>query len=71
VEGFRSQQPPPGWSGPGEYLLALLSLNPNDKTHYRVTPIPPSPGYSRGEPRIYPATPEALAQYREMPKPGS
>jgi hypothetical protein len=69
VEDFAGPHTPPEWSGPGEYLLPLLRLNPNDKKHYRVTPIPSSPGYARAEPRIYPATPEALAQYRKIPKP--
>jgi hypothetical protein len=69
VEDFGSQPPPSGYSGPGEYLLPLLPLGP-DKKRFRVTPIPPSPGYARGEARIYPVTAQTLAQYREMPKPG-
>ncbi len=59
----------PDWSGPGAYLLPLQYWITGGKTHYRVTPIPPSPGYSRAVPRIYPATPEALAQYRKIAKP--
>jgi hypothetical protein len=67
-----SGQPPPplDWSGPGEYLLPLQYWPADGKTRYRVTPIPPSPGYPRSAvPRIYAATPQALAQYREVRKP--
>jgi hypothetical protein len=69
VEDFGRQPPPSGWLGSGEYLLPLLPLGSNQK-HYRVAPIPSSPGYAQAEPRIYPGTKQALAQYREMPKPG-
>jgi hypothetical protein len=67
-----SPAPPPDWQGPGAYLLPL---NPSDNKHYRVTPTPPSPGYppghdmTPGPPRIYPATPQVLAQYRAIGKP--
>ena len=69
VTDFVSSAPPTGWSGPGEYLLPLMPRNPEDRKDYRVAPIPYSPGYMRAEVRIYRATAEALAQYREMPKP--
>jgi hypothetical protein len=44
-----------------------------DKT-WEVEPIPPSPGFfdrdlAAPPPRIYPATPQALAQYRQIKKP--
>jgi hypothetical protein len=62
--------PPPDWTGPGEYLLPLQHWTTEGKVHhYRVAPTPPSPGYSLQVPRIYPATEQTLAQYREMPKP--
>lgn len=71
--------PPPSadYTGPGEYLLPLQRKG-DDK--YEVAPTPRSPGYpptspkeaptrEPGLPRIYPATEQALAQYREVPKP--
>ena len=65
------------WTGPGLYLLPLRKAETppargkdKDATpRYEVVPIPPSPGYPSGPPRIYPATAEALAQYREIAKP--
>jgi hypothetical protein len=68
-----SGEPPLDWTGPGSYLL-LLRRSP-DGSGYEVTPTPPSPGYPpsglrrAGPPRIYPATPEARAQYGQVPKP--
>jgi hypothetical protein len=58
------------WTGPGRYLLALEAAE-DDKMHYRVAPTPPSPGYppgrqGAGPPRLYPADPQALAQYRDI-----
>jgi hypothetical protein len=48
-----------GWSGPGEYLMPLSS----EGQSFRVTPIPPSPGYSRnGPPVIYAWTPQVARQ---------
>lgn len=66
--------PPPDYSGPGEYLLALQPVDPKDPHRYEVVPTPPSPGYptaqgvNAGPPRLYPATPEMLAEYREIKK---
>jgi hypothetical protein len=71
--------PPPDWTGPGKYLLPLVPLHrpaEDGKPCYRVAPTPRSPGYPRpphdttpGPPRIYPATAQALAQYRDIRKP--
>jgi hypothetical protein len=61
---------PPDWTGPGDYLLPLERYTEDSTARYRVAPTPPSPGYPHRRPRIYPATPEALAQYREVRKPG-
>ncbi|GIW79479.1 MAG: hypothetical protein KatS3mg105_1286 [Gemmatales bacterium] len=49
-----------GWSGPGDYIVPLVRQNQT----FVVPPIPPSPGFSsiKSEPRIYRATPEAIAQ---------
>jgi hypothetical protein len=48
----------------------LLPLQTSDNgMTYRVVHIPPSPGYTRGDARIYPATDETLAEYREIHKP--
>jgi hypothetical protein len=61
--------PPPDWSGPGRYLLPLVKR----KDGYEVAPIPPSPGYTpeegAGPPRLYPATAQTEAQYRQIAKP--
>jgi hypothetical protein len=58
------------FTGPGLYLLPLRPLSDSNK--YEVQPIPQSPGFSTGlndpPPRIYPAKPEALAQYRHIAK---
>lgn len=62
-----AREPGPDWTGPGEYLLPLRTAE--DGKGYEVVPIPTSPGYPTvGPPRIYPATPQALAQYREIIK---
>lgn len=53
--------------GSGRYLLALQDPGPEGKS-YRVAVTPPSPGFRRGTPRIYPATDEVLAQYRQIEK---
>jgi hypothetical protein len=64
--------PPPDFTGPGTYLLPLKR---SADGHYEVVPIPASPGYTppdrqpAGPPRIYPASKEALAQYRHIRKP--
>jgi hypothetical protein len=68
-------EPPLDWSGSGRYLLPLRRLTTPEGSDYQVAPTPPSPGYPpsavrhSGPPRIYPATPEALAQYRQVHKP--
>lgn len=58
-----------GWVGPGSYLLPLVK----DGDDYRVPAIPYSPGLSssHSRPRVYPATPETLAQERQIRQPGS
>jgi hypothetical protein len=57
----------PDLKGDGEYLLALHEVNP-DKKEYAVVPTPPSPGFKRGTPRVYPYTKEVAAQYKQVPK---
>jgi hypothetical protein len=60
---------PLDWSGPGDYLLPLRQL-PGRPNEFEVVAVPPSPGFDRSHlVRIYPATPEALAQYRDVKKP--
>ncbi|MFO0878697.1 MAG: hypothetical protein U0840_15255 [Gemmataceae bacterium] len=54
------------YAGPGRYLLPLQVLAPGK---YQVAPVPPSPGFSAILFRLYPATSEALAQYRTIKKP--
>jgi hypothetical protein len=57
--------------GPGKYLLPLRSVD-RDRKRYEVAHVPPSPGYSLGgPPRLYPATPAALAQYEQIGKPAA
>jgi hypothetical protein len=54
---------------PGEYLLPLNRAGNDD---FVIAPVPPSPGYrADGLPRIYPASPEARAQYHTIAKPAS
>jgi hypothetical protein len=62
--------PPLDWSGPGRYLLPLRAV-PGEKNRYEVQAIPASPGFTPLEPtvRIYPATAQAIAQYRQIAKP--
>ena len=59
--------PPKDFSGPGKYLVPMRQAGPG---RYEVAPTPPSPGFAGGlnPVRIYPATSEALAQYRRAPK---
>jgi hypothetical protein len=59
-----------GWEGPGSYIIPLVRMRDGS---YRLTPVPPSPGYpseSSSEPadrlRIYRATDRALQQLREL-----
>jgi|GEM_PF-277596 hypothetical protein len=67
--------PPPDYLGPGRYLLPLQPLGANEPRRFEVVPTPPSPGFPTtqgvhsGPPRIYPATEEMLAEYREIAKP--
>lgn len=67
--------PPPDYDGPGDYLLPLQPVGKEDGHHFQVVPTPPSPGFPQsfehkvGPPRIYPATEEVLAEYREIAKP--
>ncbi|HZV07468.1 MAG TPA: hypothetical protein VE999_20455 [Gemmataceae bacterium] len=71
----KEANPPPDYAGPGLYLLPLQSPDPNDSHRFEVVPTPPSPGFplapgvNVGPPRIYPATPEMLAEYRGIAKP--
>lgn len=71
----KSADPPPDYSGPGLYLLPLQAVDANDPHRYEVVPVPPSPGFATAPganselPRIYPATAEMLAEYREIAKP--
>jgi hypothetical protein len=58
----------PDFTGSGPYLLALRRASKDGET-YEVVPIPPSPGYAMGPPRIYPVNPQTRAQYRQVPKP--
>jgi hypothetical protein len=68
MERRAGEPTPKDFSGPGRYLVPLRQLAPGK---YEVAPVPPSPGFQgANEPvRIYPATPESLAQYREVRKP--
>jgi len=48
----------------------LLPLETHDDgMTFRVVHVPPSPGFSNGDARIYPATAETLAEYRAIQKP--
>jgi hypothetical protein len=71
----KDREVPLDYTGPGEYLLPLqVDPRKDDKT-FEVVPTPPSPGYPPGHgvgvgpPRLYPATPEMLAEYRQIAKP--
>jgi hypothetical protein len=58
-----------GWSGPGDYLLPLMT---DWKELYTVASTPPSPGYARGgRPRIYPANAQTLEQLKSISKPAA
>jgi hypothetical protein len=63
---------PPDWTGAGQkYILPLQIVERNGKRHFEVVPTPPSPGYpphslNAGPPRIYPATPQMLAEYHDI-----
>jgi hypothetical protein len=53
-----------GWAGPGTYILPLVK----DNGGYALAPLGASPGFSASNapPRIYPATPETLAQLQQI-----
>lgn len=53
----------PDWLGPGDYILALQALRSKG---YQVVPLPRSPGFAAGRPRIYPATPETREQLQQI-----
>ncbi len=64
-----SDADPPDWVGPRTYILALEATGDADR--YRVVGTPLSPGFGPfrgkpGPPRIYPATPQTLAQLRQI-----
>ncbi len=71
----KGKEPPPDYTGPGKYILPLQIIPKDGARNFEVAPTPPSPGYpplhgaSIGPPRIYPATPEMLAEYRQIAKP--
>lgn len=72
----KNADPLPDYTGPGLYLLALQSLDVGEGPHrFQVAPTPPSPGFptsqgvQAGLPRLYPATVEMLAEYRQISKP--
>lgn len=57
-----------GWSGPGEYVLAL-SRDPKSKDNdYLVTPIPRSPTYYHTAAPIYPDSPRVRQQVEALQK---
>jgi hypothetical protein len=58
---------PPDFTVPGLYILPLVPAGGGAKPGtYRVTPTPPSPGFSADLPRIYPATADSRAQLAEI-----
>jgi hypothetical protein len=67
--------PPPDYSGPGDYLLPLQPLDADGAHRFEVVPTPPSPGFptsqgvNPGPPRLYPATPQMRAEYDQIAKP--
>jgi hypothetical protein len=63
---------PLDWTGPGLYLLPL---DPDKGDSYKVVVVPSSPGFPvshrkvtppKPTPRLYPATEDALRQYRQI-----
>jgi hypothetical protein len=56
------------WLGPGEYILPLERLGENG---YQVVPLPRSPGFPSGRPRIYPSTPQTREQLKGIRKAAS
>ncbi|MGH7169736.1 MAG: hypothetical protein ACRELG_05605 [Gemmataceae bacterium] len=71
----KDANPPPDYTGPGDYLLPLQAIGNNEDRRFQVVPTPPSPGFYSapnvgvGPPRIYPATPEMRAEYQKIAKP--
>ena len=71
----KETNPPPDYSGPGEYLLPLQPLDAEGQHRFEVVPTPPSPGFptaqgaNLGPPRLYPATPQMRAEYDAIAKP--
>lgn len=54
-----------GWTGPGPYILPLVSDEGDGK--YKIGSVPASPGYEGYNPlRVYRLTPETLQQLREI-----
>ena len=53
------------WIGPGDYILPLMR---SGEQGYQVAPLPRSPGFPSGRPRIYPSTPETRRQLPEIRK---
>jgi hypothetical protein len=50
------------WTGKGRYIIPLLK----DGDNYRVAPIPRSPGFGSGAPRMYPDTAETRDQLHAL-----
>jgi hypothetical protein len=71
----KDREPPLDFTGPGEYLLALQADPRQEDKTFEVVPTPPSPGFPPPHsdrvrpPRLYPATPEMLAEYQQINKP--
>ena len=71
----KNDNPLQDYTGADLYLLPLQVIEGAGPRRFEVVPTPPSPGFppssgvTFGPPRIYPATPEMLAEYREMAKP--
>ena len=70
----KDRETPLDYTGPGEYILALQADPRKDDKTFQVVPTPPSPGFPPahgdrvGPPRLYPATPEMRAEYRQINK---
>ncbi len=46
----------------------LMPIDVEEGANVRVAPLPPSPGYKMGPPRIYPVDTAVLNEYRWIPK---
>ena len=68
----KDANPSPDYTGLGDYILPLQAIGNNEDRRFQIVPTPPSPGFFSapnvgvGPPRIYPATPEMRAEYREI-----